>query len=141
MFSSHFCLPDLGPIGANGLANPRDFLTPTAWFEDRACRCRSLSGPMEWALRARLTWGSLAVLAGLAGLADLAGLASGCTMFLLPSENSCAGLFGVVLLLQLHGHPEVGGATVLRCEQLWQGCVPLLLCCGLPLVMLRGWWA
>lgn len=29
-------LPDLGPIGANGLANPRDFLTPTAWFEDRS---------------------------------------------------------------------------------------------------------
>jgi homogentisate 1,2-dioxygenase len=28
-------LPDLGPIGANGLANPRDFETPTAWFEDR----------------------------------------------------------------------------------------------------------
>jgi homogentisate 1,2-dioxygenase len=27
-------LPELGPIGANGLANPRDFLTPTAWFED-----------------------------------------------------------------------------------------------------------
>ena len=24
-----------GPIGANGLANPRDFLAPTAWFEDR----------------------------------------------------------------------------------------------------------
>lgn len=21
--------------GANGLANPRDFLTPVAWFEDR----------------------------------------------------------------------------------------------------------
>ena len=30
-----FRLPDLGPIGANGLANPRDFLTPVAWFEDR----------------------------------------------------------------------------------------------------------
>ena len=29
-------LPDLGPIGANGLANPRDFLSPVAWFEDRA---------------------------------------------------------------------------------------------------------
>lgn len=29
-----FRLPDLGPIGANGLANPRDFLTPVAWFED-----------------------------------------------------------------------------------------------------------
>lgn len=22
-------------VGANGLANPRDFLTPVAWFEDR----------------------------------------------------------------------------------------------------------
>jgi homogentisate 1,2-dioxygenase len=28
-------LPELGPIGANGLANPRDFETPEAWFEDR----------------------------------------------------------------------------------------------------------
>ncbi len=28
-------LPDLGPIGANGLANPRDFLSPVAWYEDR----------------------------------------------------------------------------------------------------------
>jgi len=27
-------LPDLGPIGANGLANPRDFETPIAAFED-----------------------------------------------------------------------------------------------------------
>lgn len=35
VFSNHFVLPDLGPIGANGLANPRDFLTPVAWFEDR----------------------------------------------------------------------------------------------------------
>ncbi|MBP2161550.1 MULTISPECIES: homogentisate 1,2-dioxygenase [Asticcacaulis] len=30
-----FRLPDLGPIGANGLANPRDFETPVAAFEDR----------------------------------------------------------------------------------------------------------
>ena len=30
-----FRLPDLGPIGANGLANPRDFETPAACFEDR----------------------------------------------------------------------------------------------------------
>ncbi|WP_338865115.1 homogentisate 1,2-dioxygenase [Myxococcus stipitatus] len=29
-----FRLPDLGPIGANGLANARDFLTPVAAFED-----------------------------------------------------------------------------------------------------------
>ena len=28
-------LPDLGPIGANGLANTRDFLTPVAAFEDK----------------------------------------------------------------------------------------------------------
>jgi homogentisate 1,2-dioxygenase len=28
-------LPDLGPIGSNGLANPRDFETPVAWYEDR----------------------------------------------------------------------------------------------------------
>jgi homogentisate 1,2-dioxygenase len=27
-------LPELGPIGSNGLANPRDFETPVAWFED-----------------------------------------------------------------------------------------------------------
>jgi len=28
-------LPELGPIGSNGLANPRDFLAPAAAFEDR----------------------------------------------------------------------------------------------------------
>lgn len=33
-YGSQFRLPDLGPIGANGLANPRDFETPVAWFED-----------------------------------------------------------------------------------------------------------
>ena len=31
-------LPDLGLIGSNGLANPRDFLTPHAWYEDREGR-------------------------------------------------------------------------------------------------------
>lgn len=34
-YGALFRLPDLGPIGANGLANPRDFETPMAWFEDR----------------------------------------------------------------------------------------------------------
>ena len=34
-YGPHFRLPDLGPIGANGLANPRDFETPVAWYEDR----------------------------------------------------------------------------------------------------------
>ena len=33
-YGQQFRLPDLGPIGANGLANPRDFLTPVAAYED-----------------------------------------------------------------------------------------------------------
>jgi homogentisate 1,2-dioxygenase len=34
-YGSQFRLPELGPIGANGLANPRDFETPVAWYEDK----------------------------------------------------------------------------------------------------------
>jgi homogentisate 1,2-dioxygenase len=34
VFEGHFKLPDLGPIGANCLANPRDFLAPVASFVD-----------------------------------------------------------------------------------------------------------
>ena len=33
-FGAFMRIPDLGPIGSNGLANPRDFLTPNAAFED-----------------------------------------------------------------------------------------------------------
>eukprot|EP00163_Fabomonas_tropica_P016233 TRINITY_DN291_c0_g1_i1.p1 TRINITY_DN291_c0_g1~~TRINITY_DN291_c0_g1_i1.p1 ORF type:complete len:318 (-),score=73.75 TRINITY_DN291_c0_g1_i1:149-1102(-) len=33
VFNGHFKLPDLGPIGANGLANPRDFEHPVASYE------------------------------------------------------------------------------------------------------------
>ncbi|MEC9016385.1 MAG: homogentisate 1,2-dioxygenase [Pseudomonadota bacterium] len=33
-YGALFRLPELGPIGANGLANARDFETPVAWFED-----------------------------------------------------------------------------------------------------------
>ena len=33
-YGSPFRLPDLGPIGSNGLANPRDFQTPAAAYED-----------------------------------------------------------------------------------------------------------
>ena len=33
-FTGHFQLPDRGPIGANGLANERDFSAPVAAFED-----------------------------------------------------------------------------------------------------------
>ena len=35
-FGAALRLPDLGPIGSNGLANPRDFQTPTAWYEERS---------------------------------------------------------------------------------------------------------
>ncbi len=34
-YGGGFTLPDRGPIGANCLANPRDFLTPIAAYEDR----------------------------------------------------------------------------------------------------------
>lgn len=33
-YGQPFTLPDLGPIGANGLANARDFLAPAAAYED-----------------------------------------------------------------------------------------------------------
>ncbi|MEZ5851578.1 MAG: homogentisate 1,2-dioxygenase [Hyphomicrobiaceae bacterium] len=39
-YGGGFTLPDRGPIGANCLANPRDFLTPVAWYEDREEPCR-----------------------------------------------------------------------------------------------------
>lgn len=35
VYGTRFQLPDLGPIGANGLANARDFEYPTAWYEIR----------------------------------------------------------------------------------------------------------
>jgi homogentisate 1,2-dioxygenase len=38
-YGAMFRLPELGPIGANGLANPRDFLAPSAAFEDRHGPC------------------------------------------------------------------------------------------------------
>lgn len=34
IFDGHYALPDLGPIGSNGLANPRHFLHPVAAYED-----------------------------------------------------------------------------------------------------------
>ncbi|OMJ10945.1 Homogentisate 1,2-dioxygenase [Smittium culicis] len=33
VYGAHFELPDLGPIGSNGLASPRDFLYPVAAFD------------------------------------------------------------------------------------------------------------
>jgi homogentisate 1,2-dioxygenase len=39
-YGAKFTLPDRGPIGANCLANPRDFKTPVAWYEDKDGECR-----------------------------------------------------------------------------------------------------
>jgi homogentisate 1,2-dioxygenase len=39
-YGATFALPERGPIGANGLANPRDFKTPVAAFEDNDRRSR-----------------------------------------------------------------------------------------------------
>jgi len=38
-YGAPFRLPELGPIGAQGLAQKRDFLAPVAAFEDRGGRC------------------------------------------------------------------------------------------------------
>lgn len=39
-YSAKFTLPERGPIGANCLANPRDFKTPVAWYEDTERKTR-----------------------------------------------------------------------------------------------------
>jgi homogentisate 1,2-dioxygenase len=41
-YGALFTLPELGPIGSNGLANSRDFLTPVAWYEDRRAPTESI---------------------------------------------------------------------------------------------------
>jgi homogentisate 1,2-dioxygenase len=42
-YGAPFELPNLGPIGANGLASPRDFLTPVASYEDVSTECKLLN--------------------------------------------------------------------------------------------------
>ena len=44
-YGARFTLPERGPIGANGLANARDFQTPVAAFEDRSSACTLI---MKW---------------------------------------------------------------------------------------------
>jgi homogentisate 1,2-dioxygenase len=39
-YGATFTLPNRGPIGANCLANPRDFKTPVASYEDKESPCR-----------------------------------------------------------------------------------------------------
>jgi homogentisate 1,2-dioxygenase len=42
-YGAMFRLPELGPLGANGLANPRDFLSPVAAYEDTEAACSLLA--------------------------------------------------------------------------------------------------
>ena len=41
-YGAHFRLPELGPIGSQGLAQKRDFQAPVAAFEDRGGRCEQV---------------------------------------------------------------------------------------------------
>lgn len=52
-FGAPLRLPDLGPIGSNGLANPRDFQTPVAWYEERSGELELLAkfGGRLWSAR------------------------------------------------------------------------------------------
>ena len=52
-FGAAFKLPDLGPIGSNGLANARDFLVPRARYEDvdEPCELIGKFGGGLWAAR------------------------------------------------------------------------------------------
>ena len=62
-YGAAFTLPDRGPIGANCLANPRDFKTPVAWFEDKERPCALT---IKWCggfHRAAIGWSPLDVVA------------------------------------------------------------------------------
>ena len=61
-----FRLPELGPIGANGLANARDFLTPVAAYEDLQERRRGDCEVRRLAVVQRLERSPLDVVAGTA---------------------------------------------------------------------------
>ncbi|KAK4238334.1 homogentisate 1,2-dioxygenase-domain-containing protein [Achaetomium macrosporum] len=47
LFQGRFILPELGPIGSNGLANARDFQAPVASFEED-CGTTAFDGPNEY---------------------------------------------------------------------------------------------
>jgi homogentisate 1,2-dioxygenase len=53
-YGQPFRLPELGPIGAQGLAQPRHFLSPVAAFEDRDAKCEVITKFMGglWATEA-----------------------------------------------------------------------------------------
>ncbi|KAL2162267.1 hypothetical protein VTH06DRAFT_7180 [Thermothelomyces fergusii] len=52
LFQGRFVLPELGPIGSNGLANARDFQVPVASF-DEDCGETAADGPNEYVVTAK----------------------------------------------------------------------------------------
>lgn len=52
LYQGHFSLPELGPIGSNGLANARDFQTPVASF-DEDCGAVAFDGKTEYTVTAK----------------------------------------------------------------------------------------
>jgi homogentisate 1,2-dioxygenase len=62
-FGAPLKLPDLGPIGANGLANTRDFGAPTARYEDRDVDCELVAKFMGRLWSARMAHSPLDVVA------------------------------------------------------------------------------
>ncbi|GAB1316053.1 hypothetical protein MFIFM68171_06263 [Madurella fahalii] len=55
LFQGRFVLPELGPIGSNGLANARDFQAPVASFDegDGAFGATAADGPAEYTVTAK----------------------------------------------------------------------------------------
>jgi homogentisate 1,2-dioxygenase len=62
-YGAPFRLPELGPIGANGLANARDFLAPSAAFEDRGTKTELVAKFMGHLWRTELAHSPLDVVA------------------------------------------------------------------------------
>src|SRR3546814_6445909 len=50
-FGAALRLPELGPIGSNGLANARDFQIPVAWYEDIEGRSEEHTSELQSLMR------------------------------------------------------------------------------------------
>ncbi len=62
-YGSPFRLPELGPIGSNGLANPRDFQAPVASYEQRTGRFEIVTKFQGRLWRAEQAWSPFDVVA------------------------------------------------------------------------------
>lgn len=53
LYQGHFVLPELGPIGSNGLANARDFQSPLAAFDDADTGATAADGAATYTVVAK----------------------------------------------------------------------------------------